>query len=201
MTAVPAEWAYFTGWSDGVTTAIRRDTDVTMDATLTALFATKVYIVNVTAGPGGSVSPIGAVSIPWGAAQTFAFLPEANHHLVSVSVDGVPVGKPPVYVLNGVVADHSINASFAIDTRKLTYVAGPGGTITGSTTQTVDYGSSGTTVTALPSTGYRFSGWSDGVATPARRDTNVISNTSVTASFSPDGLVDAGFESGTDGAA
>src|SRR3989441_7258480 len=57
----------------------------------------------------------------------------------------------------------------------LTYTAGSNGTLTGSSPQTVDYNASGTLVTALPNTGYHFTGWSDGSTAAARTDSNVRS--------------------------
>jgi len=66
----------------------------------------------------------------------------------------------------------------------LTYTAGANGTISGSSPQTVVSGGNGTAVTAVANTGYQFAGWSDGVLTASRTDTNVVSNITVTASFS-----------------
>ena len=65
----------------------------------------------------------------------------------------------------------------------LTYTAGPNGSISGTSPQTVEQGASGTTVTAVPNAGYHFVSWSDGVLTAARTDTNVMANISVTANF------------------
>jgi hypothetical protein len=65
----------------------------------------------------------------------------------------------------------------------LTYTAGANGSIVGSSTQVVTYGSAGTTVTATPAANYHFVSWSDGVLTAARQDTNVTANKSVTANF------------------
>jgi hypothetical protein len=70
-----------------------------------------------------------------------------------------------------------------LETYTLTYKAGTGGTITGTTPQTVNYGANGTTVTAKPNTGYHFVKWSDGVLTASRTDTNVTTNIYVTANF------------------
>jgi Divergent InlB B-repeat domain len=64
-----------------------------------------------------------------------------------------------------------------------TYAAGPGGTISGMGSQLVNYGFSGNPVTAVPSPGYYFVSWSDGVTTPTRTDLNETSNLSVTAVF------------------
>ena len=64
-----------------------------------------------------------------------------------------------------------------------TYAAGPGGTIAGMGSQWLNYGSSGNPVTAVPSPGYHFVSWSDGVTTATRTDLNETSNLSVTALF------------------
>lgn len=68
-------------------------------------------------------------------------------------------------------------------TYTLTYTAGANGLITGTTPQTVNYGGSGTQVTAVPDTGYHFVQWSDDVMTASRTDTNVTANITVTATF------------------
>lgn len=65
----------------------------------------------------------------------------------------------------------------------LAYSAGPNGSIGGTTLQTVNYGGSGTAVTATPNAGYEFASWSDGSTANPRTDSNVTSNSSVVASF------------------
>ena len=67
--------------------------------------------------------------------------------------------------------------------RTLSYTASAGGSISGTTTQSVGVGGSGTTVTAIPATGGLFIGWSDGATQAARTDTNITGNISVTAIF------------------
>ena len=69
----------------------------------------------------------------------------------------------------------------------MTYTAGIGGSLNNGNntqTQTVNYGGNGTAVTAVPSGGYYFTGWSDGNLSNPRTDLNVTSNLSVTANFS-----------------
>jgi uncharacterized repeat protein (TIGR02543 family) len=88
----------------------------------------------------------------------------------------------PLTVSN-VTANKTITANFAINQYTLTYIAGTGGTLTGSTPQTVNHGANGTAVTAVANTGYHFTGWSDGVATATRTETNITANKSVTANF------------------
>ncbi|MCM1440166.1 MAG: InlB B-repeat-containing protein [Roseburia sp.] len=65
----------------------------------------------------------------------------------------------------------------------LVYMPGAGGKIMGEQIQIVDEGDDAETVTAVPNTGYEFVGWSDGVKTAERTDTNVKSDIDVTANF------------------
>jgi hypothetical protein len=64
----------------------------------------------------------------------------------------------------------------------ISYYAGAGGTISGTTTQTGASGTVCSQVTATPSSGYAFSSWSDGIMTAARTDT-ISGTTSYTAYF------------------
>jgi fibronectin-binding autotransporter adhesin len=77
----------------------------------------------------------------------------------------------------------TLYAQWSLNQYTATYLAGVGGTISGTATQTVSYGTSTTPVTAVPSAGYRFTGWSDSVATATRSDVNFTSNRTVTATF------------------
>src|SRR6202008_698531 len=79
--------------------------------------------------------------------------------------------------------DINVTANFAIDTYTLPYTAGPHGSISGTSPQTVPYGGSGTPVSAVPDTGYHFVNWSDGSTQNPRTDTNVQMDISVTANF------------------
>ncbi len=68
-------------------------------------------------------------------------------------------------------------------TYTLSYRAGVGGSIEGSATQVVRYGGSGTSVTAVPSAGYVFTGWSDGATVTSRTDAHITADKTVTAQF------------------
>ncbi len=65
----------------------------------------------------------------------------------------------------------------------LEYNSSDNGTITGSSTQKVVAGESGSLIQAIPNTGYQFTSWSDGNSSASRVDTNVSSNILVTANF------------------
>lgn len=66
---------------------------------------------------------------------------------------------------------------------RIEYTTTTGGAITGDTIQTVEPGTNGIEVTAVPNVGYVFSKWSDGVTTVDRIDENVTGDISVTAEF------------------
>ena len=48
--------------------------------------------------------------------QAFTITPTAGYHVADVPVDGVSVGAVTAYTFTAVTADHTITASFAIDT-------------------------------------------------------------------------------------
>ncbi len=67
----------------------------------------------------------------------------------------------------------------------ITFVVGSNGTLTSTTTQTVAHGDNASTVTAVPNTGYHFTGWSGdykGKENPLTL-TNILEDKSVTANF------------------
>lgn len=64
-----------------------------------------------------------------------------------------------------------------------TFTAGEGGTVYGELSQTVEVGSNLSQVYAEANTGYRFTGWSDGIAKNVRSDTNVKESKTITANF------------------
>lgn len=159
---------------------------VSDDQTFTTSIAT--HTITPSAGSNGSISPSGATSVNDGGSQSFTITPVAHYHVADVLVDSVSVGAVSSYDFTNVTVDHTISATFAIDTKTLTYTAGANGSITGDSPQTIDYGSDGTAVTAVPSTGYYFVDWSDSSTDNPRTDTNVTDDISVTANFVADSV-------------
>ncbi len=141
------------------------------------------HIITASAGEGGTIDPIGAVEVTEPADLTFTITAADGYHVADVLVDGASVGAVDTYEFTDVTANHTIEASFAVDTYTLTYSAAAGGSIEGTTPQTVAHGEDGTEVTAAPDTGYRFTAWSDGVTTATRTDRDVTADLDVTASF------------------
>ncbi len=183
VTAVPNVGYHFVSWSDGVLTAARTDLNVTANVAVTASFAANTFTLSYTAGANGTLTGATSQTVAYGAASTqVTAVPDVGYHFVSWSDGLLTAARTDTNVTTNL----AVTATFAADTFTLTYTAGPNGTITGSTSQTVAYGAAGAPVTAVPSVGYHFVSWSDGVLTAARTDLNVTTNISVTASFAVD---------------
>ena len=94
-----------------------------------ASFAIDTYTITASAGSNGGISPSGATSVNCGANQSFTISPAPCYHVADVLVDGGSVGAVTSYTFNTVGANHTINASFAIDPYTITASAGPNGSI------------------------------------------------------------------------
>ncbi|WP_238898836.1 Ig-like domain-containing protein [Clostridium sp. YIM B02500] len=131
-----------------------------------------------------------AQAVTWSSSDTSRKVTVDEAGLVTVASDATP-------------GDYTITATSTVDTSKtgtatitvmtsaavtytLNYTAEAGGTIEGDSAQIVDEGSDGTTVTAVPDTGYHFVNWSDGKANASRMDTNVHEDMNVSAEFEMD---------------
>ena len=140
---------------------------------------------------GGTIIPSGQVLVPAGNDQTFTWSANPGYLVGEVNID-IPVqlfghlGNS--YTFYAVDRNHAIRITFVKNvgvSYTLTYTAGPNGTISGTSPQTVAKGGSGTPVTAIGNTGYDFNQWSDGSIQNPRTDTNVQGNITVAASFAP----------------
>jgi hypothetical protein len=120
---------------------------------------------------GGSASVLGS----------FAFTDDTiipDEGIYSAAVTFTPTD---ITNYNSVIDNVTVTVNTA--TYTLTYTAGEGGNISGTSSQTVTYGASGTAVTAVPDSGYYFVTWSDDSTANPRNDSNVAADISVTANF------------------
>ena len=149
---------------------------------------TQTYTINASAGPGGSISPSGVVSVAEGSNRTFMFTPNSGYVIADVVVDGSSVGTPPSYTFANVQADHTISVSFQAEAQTHTLTMSVTGTGQGAVTpapgqHTYNHGET-VTVTATPAANSTFAGWSgDASGTAATATVTMNSDKSVTAAF------------------
>ena len=160
-------------------------TNVTATHSIAATFAS-TYVITSTAGTGGTISPLGTVSVPGGGSQTFTITPNTGYGVSKVTVDGASVGAVSSYAFNSVTANHTIAATFTTKKYTITATAGTGGTISPSGTVSVPGGGS-QTFTITPKTGYGVSTVTvDGASVGAVSSyafNSVTANHTITATF------------------
>jgi len=128
--------------------------------------AEMIYTITASAGAGGSISPSGTVTVNHGSDQTFTITPNTGYHVSDVVVDDLSVGTVTSYTFTEVTSNHTINATFAINTYTISGTVTSGGS-----------GLAGVVMSGLPgnpstkSSGYYSAtvnhGWS-GTATPTK---------------------------------
>ena len=154
--------------------------NVTETMTLRANYAINQYTLIYTAGPNGSIAGTTPQTVNYGGSGTLVTaVANMGYHFVNWSDGGTSNPRTDTNVTSNI----TVTANFAINIYTLTYTAGPNGSISGTTPQTVNYGGSGTAVTAMPDAGYYFVSWSDASTENPRIDENVTENINVTASF------------------
>ena len=127
---------------------------INADHTIAAIFAESTYAITVMAGNHGNISPTGETVVTAGGSQAFTIVPDSCYRVSDVLVDGVSIGSTDTHTFTNVTADHTIHATFAIDTHTITATAGANGSITPSATSTVNCGSS-QEYTIAPADGYQ----------------------------------------------
>jgi hypothetical protein len=67
--------------------------------------------ISATAGPGGSISPSGDVSVRYGEDQSFTITPSTGYVIDKIIVDNNPVSENP-YSFSSITTDHTISGTF-----------------------------------------------------------------------------------------
>ncbi|MBI3365091.1 MAG: T9SS type A sorting domain-containing protein [Ignavibacteriae bacterium] len=148
-----------------------------------AIGEAKTITINASAGTNGTISPSGPTVVVYGGSQAYTIAASANYHINDVLVDGGSVGAVASYTFNNVTTNHTISASFAINTYTLDVTA-TNGTVAKNPDQ-ASY-NHGTTVDlmATPAVGYHFvdrSGDASGSANPLT--VTMDGNKTITANF------------------
>ena len=116
--------------------------NVTANHTIAASFAIDQFTITASAGANGSIAPNAATTVNSGGSQAYTITPATGYHVADVLVDGVSAGAVTTYTFSNVTANHTIAASFAIDTYTITASAGANGSIAPNAATTVNYGAS-----------------------------------------------------------
>ncbi|GEM_PF-2389452 len=128
-------------------------TNVVADHAIDAFFSINEYTITATAQAHGTISPIGAVIVTYGASQSFIVLPDTGYHVDSLVVDGIDQGPLTTYTFTNVTFNQRIRASFAINQYTIVSSASANGSISPSGTLIVNYGVN-RQFTVTPDTGY-----------------------------------------------
>ena len=180
------KWQYPTGGRVGSSPAIGKDGTIYVGSEDGYLYAIGPLTITASAGMGGQISPSGTVLVNYDANQEFTISPGLHYHVADVLVDGASVGAVTSYTFYHVIADHTIAASFAIDTRTITASAGLNGSISPSGAVTVNCGDDQTFAIAADSCYHILDVIVDGVSKGAVSTftfTDVTANHTIEATF------------------
>ena len=113
------------------------------------------HSVTASAQTGGSITPNGTLQLAEGVDQTFTITPQTGYHIADVLVDGSSAGAVASYTFANITGDHTITATFSLDTYTIAATAQAGATVSPGGNIEVQHGSSRTfTITAQ--TGYHI---------------------------------------------
>lgn len=117
---------------------------ITANHTIAATFTPNTYTITATADVNGTITPAGVTTVVYNNAQVYTIAPAMGYHIVNVVVDGIAMGPISTYTFANVMENHTIAATFAINTYTLTASINGNGTITPVGVTTVNYGATQT---------------------------------------------------------
>ncbi|MBW2062185.1 MAG: SBBP repeat-containing protein [Deltaproteobacteria bacterium] len=173
--------------------------NVKEDHTIEASFASDIYTIAASAGPNGSITPSGAVSVSYGTDQAFTITPDMGYNIADVLVDGVSVGAVNAFTFAHVTGNHTISVVFTMKTYTIIATTDPGGTVAPLGVISVQEGAN-QTFSITPDDGYSIEdiivdGNSVG-AVSSYTFNNVTQNHAIQAVFTSNGSSDRNMSSG-----
>lgn len=160
---------------------------ITGNCLVVASFDLSMYTVIPGPIAGASWIEDSPTTVAHGSSVALTLVPDLGYDINKANITGCGgILGGTTYTTGPITGNCIITGSLDASAYTLSYAAGPNGSLSGTTSETVSHGQSGTGVVAVPDAGYRFVQWSDGVLTAARTDTNVTGNLSVTAGFEAD---------------
>src|SRR5712671_1326983 len=91
-----------------------------------ANFAINAYTITASTDGNGTISSPGASSVNYGGSKAYTFGPNTGYHFADLFVDDVHQDSTSSYTFNNVTADHTIKATFAINTYKIASLTSAG---------------------------------------------------------------------------
>ncbi len=120
-----------------------RFANVSANHTITVKLAINTYSLTSSVSDGrGTIAPLGITPINYGGVQVYTITPETGYHIDSLFEDGSYIGNRSRDTIDYVTANHSLRATFKINTYTITASAGANGMISPAGVDTVTYGSS-----------------------------------------------------------
>ena len=173
ITAYAGYGYFFNGWSDGVKTATRHDTDIASDTEVWAQFVQEEYTVQYIAGEHGKIEGIKNQTIFHGeAGETVTAVPDEGYEFIKWS-DGVTTAERTDY---NVKDDIEVTAEFALIVRE--YAINYRTTLTSEIdkpTLKLTYGElDGVTLPVPEKEHFIFQGWYYGEQQVADKDGNLL---------------------------
>lgn len=92
------------------------------------------YTITATTPVNGTITPAGVTTVTYGDEITYSIVPRTGYHIVDVIVDGASVGVVSTYTFTNVTDDHTIAATFAINTYTITLPT----SVVGATVEAID---------------------------------------------------------------
>jgi len=179
LTATPGEGCVFMSWNDGEGDATRTVV-VTESKEYRAIFRLEIYNLTFENEDSscGSLRIDGSIQLEYGTPLALLATPNAGYLFDGWYEEGTLVSADASYEFV-VTANRHFVAKWKAQKFSITATASTGGTVTGGGEYA--YGTE-VTLTATPSTGYVFGGWSDGNAN-ATRTVEVTGTATYTATF------------------
>jgi len=111
-----AATAYGTGGEEsGMSNELRYDTPRPVGnvfSPATAPNGKDSYAINASAGPNGSISPSGNITVRNGSSRTFVIRPQIGYRIGRVNIDGVYINYVTSHTFKQIKANHTIKAEF-----------------------------------------------------------------------------------------
>ena len=113
LTAAPSTGYHFTGWTGDIASTVNHlSLPVDTNKIVAANFSINIYTITSSAGAGGTVSPLGSLTVDHSANQTYTITPNIGYAIAEVFIDGISAGPVATYTFSNITSGHTIDASF-----------------------------------------------------------------------------------------